>query len=111
MVEQFMAGRSGPFAGTFDTDRISTGEPGLPRQFRWGSRTVGVRPGAEELAGTGPCHHGSGDRYVRKHWYEVLTDSGETMTIYFERQPRVQSNKSRWWLFTVNKPQESGGSG
>ena len=45
---------------------------------------------------------------MRKHWYEVLADSGETMRIYFERQPRPRKNKSRWWLFSVG---ESNGAG
>ena len=111
MAEQFVGAAIQPVVGTVDASRMSAGEPGLPRQFRWGSRTVGVARVLKSWRETGPCHHGSGDRYVRKHWYEVLTDSGETMTIYFERQPRARSNKSRWWLFTVDKPQDSGGSG
>jgi hypothetical protein len=43
---------------------------------------------------------------VRKHWFEVLTTSGDTMKIYFERQPRTPRNKARWWLFTIGKLQE-----
>jgi len=43
---------------------------------------------------------------MRKHWFEVLTDSGHTMKIYFERQPRSRSSRSRRWLCTIDKSQE-----
>ena len=42
--------------------------------------------------------------YVRKHWFEVLTDSGETLKIYFERQARSRNARARWWLFSIDKP-------
>ena len=32
--------------------------------------------------------HGSPEMYVRKHWYEVATDSDGTIKLYFERQAR-----------------------
>jgi hypothetical protein len=103
MAEQFVSTAIQPVAGTFDTARMSTGEPGLPQQFRWGSETICVARMLRTWRETGPCHHGSGERYVRKHWFEVLTESGETMKIYFQRQPRSRNNRSRWWLFTVDK--------
>ena len=55
----------------------------------------------EEWKETGACHHGSGERYVRKHWYRVKMTTGEEMKIYFERQAR---SKRRWWLYTVASP-------
>jgi phosphoribosylglycinamide formyltransferase-1 len=101
MPEQFISAAIQPVAGTFDAARMSTGEPGLPRQFRWGSQTIQIARVLKTWRETGPCRHGSGERYVRKHWFEVLTDSGETMQIYFQRQPRSRTNSRRWWLFTV----------
>ena len=103
MAEEFVSTEIQPLAATFDAARMSTGEPGLPRQFRWRSETVQIARVVRSWRETGPCHHGRGERYVRKHWFEVLTDSGETMKIYFERQARSRKNKSRWWLFTVGK--------
>jgi hypothetical protein len=44
--------------------------------------------------------HGSGERYVRKHWYRVKTTEGPEMKIYFERQRR-SSGGSRWRLYAV----------
>ena len=79
MGEQFVGTAIQPVAGTLDASRMSAGEPGLPRQFRWGQRTVTIVQVLRSWRETGPCHHGSGETYVRKHWYEVLTDSGETM--------------------------------
>jgi len=42
---------------------------------------------------------------VRKHWFEVLTDSGDTLKLYFERQLRSGQSKIRWWLFSLRSPQ------
>ena len=105
MAEQFISEAIQPVAGTIDTARMSVGEPGLPRQFRWKSKTLQIAQVVKTWRETGPCHHGSGELYVRKHWFQVLTDSGDTMKIYFERQARSRKNKNRWWLFTIDKPE------
>jgi phosphoribosylglycinamide formyltransferase-1 len=102
MPEQFISAAIQPITGTFDAARMSTGEPGLPRQFRWGSRTIQIAEVLKTWRETGPCRHGSGESYVRKHWFEVRTDSGDIMKIYFERQPRSRRNSSRWRLFTID---------
>ncbi len=107
MAEQFISTAIEPVVGTFDAARMSTGEPGLPRQFRWGSQTIQIARVLRTWRETGPCHHGSGEAYVRKHWFEALTDSGEIMKIYFDRQPRSRKkNKIRWWLFTIDRAEE-----
>ena len=82
---------------------MGIGEPGLPRQFRWGRKTIGIVKVLRTWRETGPCRHGSGERYARKHWFEVVTDTGDTMRIYFERQARSGQIKNRWRLFTVEK--------
>jgi len=105
MAEQFISAAIQPIVGTFDAARMSTGEPGLPRQFRWRSQTIQIARVLKTWRETGPCHHGSGESYVRKHWFEVLTDCGDKMKIYFQRQPRSRKNKIRWWLFTVDTPE------
>jgi hypothetical protein len=43
--------------------------------------------------------------YVRKHWYEVVTASGGTMKLYFERQARRGQKGTRWWLFSIREPE------
>jgi hypothetical protein len=103
MSEQFISAAIRPVGETLDAGRMSAGEPGLPGQFRWGDRTIQVARVLRSWRETGPCHHGSGEAYVRKHWFEVETDSGEKMKIYFERQRRSRKNTARWWLFTVEE--------
>jgi len=105
MPSQFVSAAIEPVAGTIDPGRMSRGEPGLPRQFRWGSQTIQIVSVLRTWRETGPCRHGSGERYARKHWFEVVTDAGETMKIYFERQARSRQIKSRWRLFTIDKAQ------
>jgi phosphoribosylglycinamide formyltransferase-1 len=81
---------------------MAAGEPGLPRCFTCKGRTVEIRDVVRSWKETSPCRHGSGEAYVRKHWFEVVTASGDTMKIYFERQARGKREiKKRWWLFSV----------
>lgn len=77
------------------------GEPALPVKFRWRKVEYEVAQVIERWKTTGACRHGSGERYVRRHWYRVLTTDGSEMKIYFERQPRLGQNKKRWWLASV----------
>ena len=104
MPEQFIGAAIQPVVETLHAGRMGAGEPGLPRQFRWRRRTIQIAQVLRTWRETGPCRHGSGEAYVRKHWFDVRTDSGETMKIYFERQPRSRNSKARWWLFTVETP-------
>jgi hypothetical protein len=103
MAEQFIGETIQPVRGTADTARMARGEPGLPREFRWRSETVRIIQVLGAWKETGPCRHGSGEQYVRKHWFEVVTDTGVKMKIYFERQAR-SSAKQRWWLFSTETP-------
>jgi phosphoribosylglycinamide formyltransferase-1 len=108
MAEQFISAAIQPVEGTFDAARMSTGGPGLPRQFRWKRQTIEIVRVLRTWRETGPCHHGSGESYVRKHWFEVGTDSGDTLQIYFERQARSGKNRSRWWLFSSDGAENKG---
>src|SRR5208337_707664 len=103
MAEEFVGEAIRPVLGTADVAGMSTGGPGLPRQFQWRTQTVEVARVLRTWRETGPCHHGSGETYVRKHWFEVMTGSGDTMRIYFERQARSRRLKNRWWLFSIDK--------
>jgi len=107
MTERFVSEAIEPVASTFDTARMSVGEPGLPRQFRWRGRTVEIAAVLRTWKDTGPCRNGSPEEYVRKHWFEVRTAEGETMKIYFDRQARPGRRGKRWWLFTVSAAESS----
>jgi hypothetical protein len=104
MAEKFVSAPIKPVAGTIESVRMSTGEPGLPRQFRWKSRTIQIVQVLETWRETGPCSHGSGETYARKHWFRVLDVSGDELKIYFERQAR--SKGPRWRLFTIKTSRE-----
>jgi hypothetical protein len=104
MSEEFIGEAIQPVAETIDASRMAAGGPGLPRQFRWRSETLTVAQVLNAWRETGPCRHGSGEQYVRKHWFEVATDSGLKMKLYFERQARSGKNpRARWWLFSIER--------
>jgi hypothetical protein len=105
MTEEFIGEPIQPVVETLDTSRMAAGGPGLARQFRWRAETVTIAHVLKTWRETGDCRHGSGEQYVRKHWFEVATDSGVTMTIYFERQARsTRKKRERWWLFSLVRP-------
>lgn len=99
--DEFISEPITPVAATFNTARMSIGEPGLPGEFVWNGKTYLVKKVLNTWRKTSPCTHGSGEMYVRRHYYKILTDSGETMTLYFDRQPRRnEAPGPRWWLLS-----------
>ena len=104
MSEYFINAAIQPVAGTIDATRMSIGEPGLPRQFRWGTATFSILRVLRTWRETGPCRRGRGMQYARKHWFGIVDGAGNRMTISFERQARSRGNKCRWWLSTVDVP-------
>ncbi len=85
---------------SFCRSPMATGKPGLPRTFSWKGRRYSVVEVLEEWKESGECRHGSGERYVRKHWFRVRTTEDLEMKIYFERQKR-SSGGSRWRLYSM----------
>ena len=99
MRKTFVSEAIQPVAG-FDSARMAHGEPGLPVKFRWRKKEYAVAGVLEAWKEHGDCRNGSGERYVRKHWYEVRTDADSTLTIYFERRARSRTELTRrWWLY------------
>ena len=103
MSEQFISEPIKPLTETADTSRMAIGEPGLPKKFIWRGRTICVTAVLRTWRKTGKCRHGSPEMYVRKHWYEVATESDGVMKIYFERQARKGRGRARWWLFSLRE--------
>lgn len=101
--EKFISEPIEPITSAMDISGMAIGEPGLPLEFIWRGKTVRIVEIRRRWKDTGPCRHGSGERYVRKHWYEVATASDGIMKIYFERQPKGGRKFARWWLFTINR--------
>jgi len=102
MNEKFISEAIKPVITTCDTSRMAIGEPGLPREFMWRDLTIEITDVLRTWRDTGKCRHGSGEMYVRKHWYEVVTACNGTMKIYFDRQPRRGTRNDRWWLFSIS---------
>lgn len=100
--ERFVGEAITPVAGSFDSAAMASGEPGIPQAFVWRGRTVEVTAVLRRWHDTGPCSHGSGEMYVRKHWFEVATTAG-IMKVYFDRQPRYGRRDRRWWLFSIRE--------
>ena len=98
-----------PKTETSDTARMAAGEPGLPHEFLWRGETIRLSTVLRTWKETGRCTHGSTDRYVRKHWYEVETFSHGRLKIYFDRHPRPHkgTKEPRWWLFSIEENEGS----
>jgi phosphoribosylglycinamide formyltransferase-1 len=93
--------------GDFDATGMSFGEPGLPEKFRWRRREFTIGGVLEKWKDYGDCKHGSGERYVRKHFYRLKDANGEILVVYFQRSFGKASAKvkSRWWLYSLeNNP-------
>ena len=101
--EKFISEAMEPSTDLLETSRMAIGEPSVPLKFVWRGKTIRIMEIRRRWKETGPCRHGSGESYVRRHWFEVITDSDEVMKIYFERHPKGGRKSSRWWLFTVCK--------
>lgn len=101
---QFVGEAIRPETATLDTSKMVAGEPGFPAVFHWRRRTLRIAGVSRTWRETGPCDHGSGEAYVRKHWFEAVTDAGQTLEIYFERRARPGDVKRRWWLFAIREP-------
>ncbi len=102
MPLQFISENLTPVTATVDTRRLAPGAPGLPGVFLWRGRRLEIAVLLRTWRDTGPCRHGSPERYVRRHWFEVRAVSGEILKIYFERQRRPgAAHTRRWWLHSM----------
>ena len=90
----------------FDGEAVRTvvpGEPVVPSGFVWRKQEYRVDTILSVWKEDGPCSHGSGEQYLRKHWYKLRMTDGREMEIYFERQARSsRQRKLRWWLFSIS---------
>jgi len=103
--DQFICEPIDPVAGSAKIGSVSVGEPGLPGGFHWRGREYRVVGVLRKWKSSGPCRHGSGERYLRRHWYRVRTADGSEMTLYFDRQAKDRKHpRRRWFIYTVSPP-------
>ena len=107
-MKRFVGEALKPVKETFDASRMAAGGPGLPREFIWRGERVRIANVRSEWQETGACSHGSGERYVSKHWFELETEAGQVLKVYFERRARGRALSARWWLFSVETREPSG---
>ena len=99
--QKFISESIKPVVVTADTNAMATGGPGLPNEFIWRGKVLGISTVLRTWHDTGPCRNGSLESYVRKHWFEVETTSNQRAKIYFDRQPRGRKLTKRWWLYSI----------
>ncbi len=103
MNDSFVGEAITPEESSFSAEQMATGAPGLPRSFSWKGEKFAVAEVLEQWKEHGDCRHGSGERYLRKHWFRIRTADSRQMKIYFERQRR-SSGGSRWRLYSIANP-------
>lgn len=103
--EQSVGEAMQPLPGTGDAAAMARGEPGLPQRFTWRGTEFRVAAVVEAWKSTGPCHSGSPEQYVRRHWFRIETDPPATMTVYCDRQARRGGRPgARWWIQSASLP-------
>jgi RimJ/RimL family protein N-acetyltransferase len=98
---QFVSERIAPESGAFDIATMSRGEPSLPAAFAWRGQRYEV---ARTVASRRQIGEDRGDKYVRRHYFDIETTDMLRMTLYFERNPSDRSKGKAWWLYTLKLP-------
>ena len=101
--ERFISEPVEPNRDTFDTEHMAIGEPGIPKQFTWRKKKFDIAEVLLAWKSTGDCRSGSSEKYVRKHWYRIRTETDEIMTLYCNRNVSRygQRSKGGWVLYSV----------
>lgn len=74
----------------------SGSQPPIPRVFRWDERTLVVTAVLRSWRST---KEDRGDRYLKRHWFELETACGLRLEVYYDRDAR--RGVSPWWIYTV----------
>jgi hypothetical protein len=85
-------------AGEGFATAASGSEPPVPRAFRWGDRTIMIAAVLRQWRSTKTDR---GDAYLKRHWFELRTDDGATVEVYFDRQSR--RGAPQWWLYAIDE--------
>lgn len=100
--EEFICEQIKPVPSTLDTSSMSFGEPGFPGRFIWRKQEYKLAKILDKWKESGPCRNGSNERYLRRHWFHIITTDDIEMKIFFERQAKSKREiKKRWWLDTI----------
>ena len=93
MTEEFVSEAIRPVKKMLEGSQSGPGEPFFPMEFTWRNKAVRVTNILSKWKDTSMCRNGSAEQYVRRHWYEVATESDGSTKIYCELDQRVTSKK------------------
>ena len=89
-------------AGGFDVSAMARGEPGVPSAVIWRGQRFDI---ARVISSARRMGEDRGDRYVRRHYYDVETTDALRLSLYFERNPSSRGHVKAWWLHTLTVPE------
>jgi hypothetical protein len=101
VTERFVSEPLIPDPAAIDVTGMAAGVPGLPRRFTWDGKVHEVARVLAQWREAGPERGRRGpeaERYLRRHWWHVVTTGGLEVKFYCERQPR---GARRWWVYSV----------
>jgi DNA polymerase IV len=89
-----------PLPGTFGTERMSQGEPGLPEGFTWRGQQYRIRASLRTWKQARP--EAGGELYVRRHYFALTMEDGAEWTVYCLRKAsRAGAAARRWFLYSI----------
>ena len=74
------------------------GAPPVPRAFIWDGRTLTI---AAVLRSWRSSKTDRGDKYLKRHWFELETSDSATIEVYYDRESRRGSPP--WWLYAIRE--------
>lgn len=104
--EQFVSEPITPQRGSFSTEPMAAGLASLPRAFTWRNRRYEIVECIRHEKVSAPEGHTEGkERYLRRQLFLVRLNTGQTATLYVQRQARrgasPQAARRRWFLYSI----------
>jgi len=96
-MRRFVSRPIKPSSEGFLTQASGT-EPPVPAAFRWEDRTLVV---ASVRRTWRTSKNDRGDDYLKRHWFELQTEDGSIVEVYYDREAR--RGAARWWLYTIDE--------
>ena len=97
VVRSFVSAAIAPSGEGF-INAPTRGEPPIPSAFLWNGRKLVV---AEVLSRKRSLKMDRGDAYLKRHWFELLTEDGARIEVYYDREAR--RGAAQWWLYAIDE--------